>query len=77
MLTSRYYKDRVIGEYQELLARYNTLEKMIDNPEELEPKHLNRVLLIRQLNTMLRYLEVLEDRARIEDIDLKRTKPAL
>lgn len=76
LMTSPYYKDRVVGEYFQLKFRSESLEKMIRDYKAgnlaLKPG-CSAELLERQLQAMKAYKEILEERARLEDIDLAGT----
>lgn len=77
MLTD--YKQRMVDEYWQTKERYDKLRRMIVKYEAgtLDFKPKCTVGLLRdQLDTMRHYLEVLEIRAEIEDVDLFLTKGA-
>lgn len=77
MLTD--YEQRMVDEYWKTKERYDKLRRMIVKYEAgtLDFKPKCTVGLLRdQLNTMRHYLEVLEIRAEIEDVDLFSTKGA-
>ena len=72
-MTSEDYKERFKAEYQQLVIRYNKLSEVIK-------KHFNGTLefnlscdinlLLEQRAAMGTYKEILEDRAKIEGIEL-------
>lgn len=77
MLTD--YEQRMVDEYWQTKERYDKLRRMIVKYEAgtLNFKPKCTVGLLRdQLDTMRHYLEVLEIRAEIEDVDLFLTKGA-
>lgn len=73
------YKERFIGEYAELRIRHdrlnNFLKKWKDNetPLCLTPT-CSYALLDRQLRAMSEYLFILEERARVEGIELPKVE---
>lgn len=73
LMLSSDYKDRFIAEYWQLRTRYEKLEIMI---EKWDNKTLNfvptcpREIYDKQLKYMREYLEILEERAKIEKVDL-------
>lgn len=75
MLTD--YEQRMVDEYWQTKERYDKLRRMIVKYEAgtLDFKPKCTVGLLRdQMDTMRHYLEVLEIRAEIEDVDLFSTK---
>ena len=77
MLTD--YEQRMVDEYWQTKERYDKLRRMIVKYEAgtLDFKPKCTVGLLRdQLDTMRHYLEVLEIRAEIENVDLFLTKGA-
>ena len=74
MMTSSDYKDRFKAEYYQLKIRYNKLTAML---EKWDKGELNfkptcpRELYNTQITAMNMYLDVLEKRAVLENIDLK------
>lgn len=77
MLTD--YEQRMVDEYWQTKERYDNLRRMIIKYEAgtLDFKPKCTVGLLRdQLDTMRHYLEVLEIRAEIEDVNLFLTKGA-
>ena len=66
------WQQRFILEYKELLERTVKLGNMLDNWDNLNftPK-CSKLLLTAQYNTMRAYLSILEERAVIEDVNLK------
>jgi hypothetical protein len=73
------YEQRMVDEYWQTKERYDKLHRMIVKYEAgtLDFKPKCTVGLLRdQLDTMQHYLEVLEIRAEIEDVNLFLTKGA-
>lgn len=72
-MNSGYYKDRFIAEYAQLAIRTIRLSSMVAkydmNELNFTPKTPIEVLKA-QLNAMNDYLEILEKRAKIEEIEL-------
>lgn len=73
MMTSSDYKERFKAEYYQLEYRTRKLEKMLNDWDEgkltFEPK-CSYELLDHQCYLMSEYMDVLEQRAKIEDIKL-------
>lgn len=73
LMTSDDFKERFVAEYWQLKIRYNNLSRMLDNYQKgtlkFKPKCSYNVLFT-QLVHMRGYLASLEDRARIEGIEL-------
>lgn len=73
LMQSENYKDRFKAEYYQLKIRYEKLDTMLYKMEngdlEFEPK-CSYELLRTQSRTMRSYLLLLEDRAKIENIDI-------
>ena len=71
LMTSADYKDRFIAEYYQLKIRYEKLDAMVKNWDNLsfEPT-CSKETFNTQLEIMLDYLKILEVRAEIEDIKL-------
>lgn len=73
-MTSAEYRNRFVGEYLQVKIRCEKLSKMI---EKYELKQLNFTpkcpieLLKSQLSIMERYIAILQERAKIENIDLE------
>lgn len=73
-MTSAEYKNRFVGEYLQVKIRCEKLSKMID---KYELKQLNFTpkcpidMLKTQLAIMERYITILQERAKIENIDLE------
>ena len=67
------WQQRFVLEYKELLERVVKLERMLNNWDNLNftPK-CSKSLLTAQYNTMRAYLSILEERAIIEDVNLKK-----
>ena len=67
------WQQRFVLEYKELLERVVKLERMLNNWDNLNftPK-CSKELLTAQYNTMRAYLSILEERAIIEDVNLKK-----
>lgn len=74
MMTSPNYKDRFKGEYLQLRIRIKGLKTMLEKYKAgtlpFKPT-CSYELLTKQLNTMELYVMCLEERAKIEDIDLE------
>lgn len=72
-MISKDYKDRFVAEYLQLKIRY---EKLLNMCEKWDKKELNfvptcpREIYNSQLNSMKCYLECLENRAKLEGIEL-------
>ena len=66
------WQQRFVREYTELLEKTVKLGNMLDNWDNLNftPK-CSKPLLTAQYNTMRAYLSILEERAVIEDVNLK------
>ena len=66
------WQQRFVLEYKELLEKTIKLGNMLDNWDNLNftPK-CSKPLLTAQYNTMKAYLSILEERAVIEDVNLK------
>lgn len=71
LMESEDFKDRFRAEYFQLCIRIEKLSAMIDNYEALSftPKTPKKILQ-GQLKSMIKYLEYLQMRAQIEDIDI-------
>lgn len=73
LMESDDYKDRFIAEYLQLKIRYVKLSVMINRWDNgrlnFEPT-CPRIIYDTQLEAMLKYINVLEERARIEKISL-------
>jgi hypothetical protein len=70
-MTSPDFKERFIAEYQQTLIRFNKLSCIIDNYENLPFTPVcSKELLEKQLKGMKAYLNVLEKRAKLEEIDI-------
>lgn len=67
------WKERFVNEYKELERRAHRLDVMLQKWEtgklDFEPK-CPKKLLQRQLEVMTEYLEILDERARIEGIEV-------
>lgn len=71
MMISNDYKERFIAEYHQLKERYNNLNKMINNWNNLDFKPSCSLSIYQsQVSAMKQYLNILELRARIENINL-------
>ena len=73
LMTSKDYKDRMVAEYQQLLVRTQSLKKIIAEYHKDSlgfkttcPIHLLEMQLLR----MIEYLNILDMRAEIEEIEL-------
>ena len=66
------WQQRFVHEYNELLEKTINLGNMLDNWDDLNftPK-CSKLLLTAQYNTMKVYLNILEERAVIEGVNLK------
>ena len=68
------YKRRFIAEYNQLKIRYDKLRNMVDNWDNLKFKPTcEKEDFELQLYFMLGYLDILNNRAEIEGIDLQST----
>ena len=69
------WQQRLVIEYKELLSKTVKLGNMLENWDNLNfvPK-CSRSLLSAQYNTMKAYLSILEERSKIENIDLENLK---
>lgn len=74
LMTSKNYKDRFKAEYMQLKNRYEGLKRMIDNWDNgtlsFTPT-CPRAIYNFQLRAMKDYLDILEVRAKIEEISLE------
>lgn len=74
-MLSEDYKDRFLAEYRQTKLRFmklgETLEKYKKGTLDFEPT-CSIDLLEEQWNVMRRYVEILVERARIEEIDLQK-----
>ena len=73
-MLSPYYKERFTAEYEQLSIRAQKLETFIDNYRNggLNFKPMCSIeLLERQLDIMKAYMAVLEERARIENVNVR------
>ena len=71
LMLSDDYKERFRAEYYQLLIRYNKIMNMLDNWDSLDfTPTCKQDIFTRQRNAMRAYLDVLEERALIEKIDL-------
>jgi len=76
LMVSKNYKDRFKAEYLQLKIRYNKLSVMCekwDNKELTFIPDCPRELYASQLKAMKDYLKILEERAKIESVDLNFT----
>ena len=73
LMESDDYKDRFKAEYYQLKIRYEKLQTMLDKWDEgeldFEPT-CDRDMLDSQIVVMEEYLDILADRAEMEDIEL-------
>lgn len=69
------WQQRFVIEYKELLSKTAKLGNMLENWDNLNfvPK-CSKSLLSAQYNTMKAYLSILEERSKIENIDLENLK---
>lgn len=75
LMLSADYKDRFLAEYWQLVIRYIKLSKMIQDWDEGKltfTPTCPRVIYDRQLHYMYDYLSVLEERAKLENIDINK-----
>lgn len=73
MMTSEDYKERFKAEYYQVKTRYDKLEAMLDKWDKGElnfTPDCPKALLEVQMYAMGEYLDVLETRAKFEDIEL-------
>jgi hypothetical protein len=73
LMNSSDYKDRFKAEYYQLKIRYDKLHTMCEKWDKGEldfTPTCPRTLYARQLNAMVFYLKVLEERAKIEQVKL-------
>lgn len=73
-MVSNDYKERFIAEYQQLVIRYNSLKKMLENWDGNKLSFVPicpRSTYNMQIKAMADYIEVLEARAVMENIDLQ------
>lgn len=71
MMISNDYNEKFIAEYHQLKERYNDLNKMINNWDNLDFKPFCSLSIYQsQVSAMKQYLNILELRARIENINL-------
>ena len=71
LMLSDDYKERFKAEYYQLLIRYNKVTNMLNNWDSLDfTPTCKKDIFRRQSNTMRAYLDILEERALIEKIDL-------
>ena len=65
------YKERFKAEYYQLSIRYNKIMNMLNNWDSLDfTPTCKKDMFRRQRNAMRAYLDILEERALIEKIDL-------
>ena len=71
MMTSTNYRERFVAEYYQLKIRIDKLQRMVDNWDSLafEPV-CPKELLKQQLVLMKGYLSILEERAKLEKVEL-------
>lgn len=74
LMRSADYKDRFLAEYWQLRIRYTKLSKRVQDLDEgklaFTPTR-PRVIYDRQLQSMSIYLSILEERAKLENIDIE------
>lgn len=69
MMQSDDYKERFKAEYYQLAIRYHKLLKMCESWDKLDFEPTSpRYIYAKQLNTMLAYKDVLDERARLEGV---------
>lgn len=74
LMCSEDYKDRFVAEYFQLLIRYSKLFTMIQNWDKGKLNFTPtcpRDIYDKQLRSMYEYLDVLTERARLENIDIE------
>lgn len=72
-MTSSDYKERFKAEYYQLKIRFDKLVAMVEKWDKGELNFVptcSRELYTRQLNAMKDYLDILEERAILEKVDL-------
>lgn len=73
MMNSSDYKERFRAEYQQVVIRYQKLKSMMirwcKGELNFEPT-CSKMVYFAQLNAMHKYIEILEARAAIEEIEL-------
>lgn len=77
LMNSKDYKERFIAEYLQVKIRYNKLLNMLMKWDkgELEFKpDVPRMFYNKQIVSMNDYIKILEERAKIENIDLTQYK---
>ena len=73
LMNSSDYKERFKAEYYQLKIRYDKLHNMCEkwDKDELDfTPTCSRFTYARQLNAMAFYLKILEERAKIEEVEL-------
>lgn len=71
MMISNDYKEKFMAEYHQLKERYNDLNKIINNWDNLDFKPSCSLSIYQsQSSAMKQYLNILELRARVENINL-------
>lgn len=71
LMTSADYKDQFIAEYHQLKERYQRLKTIVNNWDNLDfTPSCSLSIYQSQLSAMKQYKNILELRARIENIDL-------
>jgi hypothetical protein len=71
LMTSEDYKERFLAEYWQVKIRYDKLKNMVDNWDNLNFKPTCEKFIYKlQLNAMSQYLNILENRAIWEKVDL-------
>lgn len=74
LMRSADYKDRFLAEYWQLRIRYTKLSKRVQDLDEgklaFTPTH-PKVIYDKQLQSMSIYLSILEERAKLENIDVE------
>lgn len=73
MMNSEDYKERFKAEYYQTLIRYNRLSKMMESWDKVLTfgPFCDKKVAVDQLSFMAGYLDVLRDRAFVEDIELE------
>ena len=71
LMLSDDYKERFKAEYYQLSIRYNKIMNMLNNWDSLDfTPTCKKDIFRRQRNAMRAYLDILEERALIEKVDL-------
>ena len=72
MMTNADYKERFKAEYFQVLIRYQKLKDMVDNWDNLKfIPHCSKEIFEEQLKAMKEYIDILRERAIIENVQLE------